>query len=36
LRELIVGRMKSLSEAGAQRAVVDGVANLKQKIGATS
>src|SRR5208283_2225253 len=32
LRERIVGGLESLSEAGAERAVIDGAANLKQKI----
>ena len=36
LRVLIVGWMKSLSEAGAERAVVESAANLEQKIGAAS
>jgi hypothetical protein len=30
LREQIVGRMESLSEAGAERAIIDGAANLEQ------
>src|SRR5664279_1603361 len=34
LRVLIVGWMKSLSEAGAEPAVVDGAAHLEQNIGA--
>src|SRR5271165_6316035 len=34
LRELIVSRMEFLSEAGAERSIVDGAANLEQKIGA--
>jgi hypothetical protein len=33
LRKWIVGGVESLSEAGAERAVIDGVANLKQEIG---
>ena len=32
LRERIVGGLESLSEAGAERAIIDGAANLKQKI----
>src|SRR5208283_4429601 len=32
LRERIVGGLESLSEAGAERAVIDGAANLKHKI----
>ena len=36
LRERIVGRIKSLSEAGAERPVVDGAADLEQKISALS
>ena len=32
LRERIVSGLKSLSEAGAKRAVVNGAANLEQKI----
>jgi len=31
LRERIVGALKSLSEAGAERAIIDGAANLKQR-----
>ena len=34
--ERIVGGVESLSEAGAERAVVDGAANLEQQIGAPS
>jgi hypothetical protein len=33
---LIVGWMKSLSEAGAERAIVNGAARLEQQIGAAS
>ena len=36
LRVLIVGWMKSLSEAGAERAIVNGAARLQQQIGAAS
>src|SRR5271165_5245636 len=32
LGERIVGGLESLSEAGAERAVIDGAANLKHKI----
>jgi hypothetical protein len=33
LRVFIVGWVEFLSEAGAERAIVDGAANLEQKIG---
>jgi hypothetical protein len=33
LRERIVGGIESLSEAGAERAIVEGAADLEQKIG---
>ena len=36
LRKRIVSRIESLSEAGAERAIVDGAANLEQAIGAPS
>ena len=32
----IVSRLESLSEAGAERAVVNGAANLEQKIGSSA
>jgi hypothetical protein len=36
LRVRIVSRVESLSEAGAERPIVDGAANLQQEIGASS
>jgi hypothetical protein len=36
LRERIISGLESLSEAGAERAVVNGTANLEQKIGTPS
>jgi len=33
LREWVISGLESLSEAGAERAVVDGTANLEQKQG---
>ena len=36
LRKWIVGEVESLSEAGAERAVVDGTAYLQQQIGPSS
>ena len=32
LRERIIGRLESLSKAGAEGAIIDGAANLEQKI----
>ena len=34
LRVCIVSGLESLSEAGAERAIVDGAANLEQPVGA--
>jgi hypothetical protein len=36
LRVRVVGGLESLSEAGTERAIVDGAANLEQKIGTSS
>jgi Tn3 transposase DDE domain len=36
LRMWVVGGLESLSEAGTERAIVDGAANLEQKIGPSS
>jgi hypothetical protein len=36
LRERIVGGVESLPEAGAERPIVDGAANLEQEIGPAS
>ena len=34
-RERVIGGLEALPEAGAERAVVDGAADLEQSVGAT-